>query len=94
MRCAAEGCSVEGRWSPALHLFPMGEPDFPKPFKMLFEAVALCDEHYDCCSVNELLDQVGWDRLVQMFKDNDSELPDRRTIRLEFIRVGLPVQVH
>lgn len=87
MQCARESCAAPARWYPVLLLFAPRRLFPHAPPARGICGVPVCDGHRDTVTLEDLLTDEGWLRIVTGFHAARKAIPDRRDTRLEFIAI-------
>ena len=85
--CSRSGCEHEARWYPVM-LFYASRKQFPSaPPARAVAGLAVCDQHRETMTLDHLLTDDGWNRIVLGFRAVGKATPDRAATQLEFIPI-------
>lgn len=82
-KCTRAGCTNPAAWYPVLLLYPVGYvPGKHAPARADMRDLKTCEYCKDQVTVNDLVDDKGWQRICASFAQAGSVRPDRNAIEL------------
>lgn len=84
--CGRTDCHNVATARPVLLVQPEGMT-IPQPAEVVLN-VPVCDDHQTTTTVADLVNDTGWQRIVDGFRANGKATPDRRRLGLTWERIG------
>ena len=83
-KCSKIGCDKEGTNQPFFSFTAIGYPNAQRA-KSIILGVLMCNEHA-ITSTDEFITDSGWAEFCQSMKSHGLSEPDRKSVRIEYLR--------
>lgn len=89
--CTWGDCAEPSKWTPVVHLRRRHELAYSEA---AFPNVAVCNEHKENVASAHLINDAGWEQILEMYRQADERSPDRLLCTIAWTEVVADVDVN